>query len=322
MSDAAEPQTPEYRDFYYTSREGLRLYARDYGDPLSPWCPVVCLPGLSRTNRDFHQLAMHLAHQRHRPRRVLAFDYRGRGRSAWDSDPAGYNALTELGDVYAGMAAAGIARAIIVGTSRGGVLGMMMGVDRPASVAGIVLNDIGPVLEPLGLARIRAYIGRTPIPDDWAEASQIQRRLHGGHFPEWSSAEWDEFARLTYRDDGGRPVSDYDPALASALDGIDLNRPIPTMWHQFSALRGIPILLIRGENSDLLSAATAGRMQAEHSMLSVLTVAGEGHPPVLSRPSLLTRISSFMTAAEGSSPIPEAVPPRNTATFDLDTPLD
>jgi pimeloyl-ACP methyl ester carboxylesterase len=313
---------PAPREIAYASADDLTLVARDYGDPLSPWLPVVCLPGLTRSSRDFHAFASFLATHRHRPRRVVAFDYRGRGRSAWDANAAGYNPLTEMADVFAGMIAAGIPRAVVVGTSRGGIIGMLMGVERPAAVSALVLNDIGPAIEARGLARIKAYVGGTPAPDDWPDAAHIQRRLHGGQFTEWDDAAWDYFARLTYRDENGRPVPDYDPALAGTLDGIDLDRPIPSMWDEFRALKSIPILAIRGANSDLLTADTLAAMSAAHPHVETITIAGEGHPPLLRRPNLLARISAFITAIEGAGPPAEAVIPRIPPPFDLDPPGD
>ena len=193
------------RDSFYMSSDGLLLHAADYGDVNAPWLPVVCLPGLSRSARDFHPLAVHLSGHRHRPRRVIAFNYRGRGRSAFGNDSTDYNPLTEMSDVLDGMAALGIVRAIIVGTSRGGIIAMLMGVARPNVIAGVVLNDIGPVIEPQGLARIKTYVGRTPAPDDWDDAVGILRRLHGQQFTALSDADWMTFARMTYRDENGRP---------------------------------------------------------------------------------------------------------------------
>lgn len=309
---------PAWRDVFYSSPEGLRLHARDYGDVLSPWTPVVCLPGLTRSSKDFHALAAHLSGHRHRPRRVVAFDYRGRGASENDPDGAGYNPITEMADVFAGMAALGVARAIVVGTSRGGIIGMLMGVARPSSVAGLVLNDIGPAIEARGLARIKAYVGRTPQPDDWADAAHIQRRLHGGQFSAWDDEDWDAFARLTYRDEDGLPVADYDKALAGILDGIELDRPIPAMWDEFAALAAIPILSIRGENSDLLSAETVKRMQASHPRVETIVIAGEGHAPLLRQSQVLNRISAFITSVEGAGPPATSVIPSESSRFDLD----
>jgi pimeloyl-ACP methyl ester carboxylesterase len=305
------------REVFYTAADGLSLFARDYGDRISPWLPVVCLPGLSRNSRDFDALALYLAGHRHRPRRVVAFDYRGRGRSAWDRDGEGYNPITEMNDVFSGMAALGIPRAIVVGTSRGGIIALLMGVARPAAVAAIVLNDIGPALDALGLARIKAYIGRTPVPDDWVDAANIQRRLHGSHFTAWQDADWDAFARLTYREENGRPVADYDPALATTFAGVEFDRPIPTLWDEFRALQHVPMLVVRGEHSDLLSPATVTAMADAHPGLQVETVAGEGHPPLLRGP-ILSRISSFITGVEGAGPPTDAVVPREAPPFDLD----
>ena len=318
--DIVEDAGATAREVRYSSGDGLSLSANDYGDPLSPWLPVVCLPGLTRTSRDFNALAVHLSTHRHRPRRVVAFDYRGRGRSAWDTDPAGYNPLTEMADVFAGMTALGIPRAVVVGTSRGGIIGMLMGVERPASVVGLVLNDVGPVIEPRGLARIKSYVGRTPTPDDWSDAAHIQRRLHGGHFTAWSDSDWDDFARLTYREEDGRPVPDYDPALAATLDGVEFDRPMPALWDEFRALKTIPVMVIRGANSDLLSPETVEAMLASHPRVETMTIADEGHPPLLRQGQILARISAFITAIEGSGPPAEAIIPREAPVYDLDAP--
>lgn len=323
----AKPTTPaeetggvaEYRDVTYTSADGLQLHARDYGDRLSPWLPVVCLPGLTRTTRDFDTLAHYLATQKQRPRRVVAFDYRGRGKSAWDRRRDGYNPVTETNDIFDGMAALNIPRAVIVGTSRGGIIGMIMGTLRPASVAALVLNDIGPAVEARGLARIKTYVGRTPVPDDWADAARIQKRLHGGAFTTFSAADWDAFARLTYADDAGTPKADYDPALAATLAGVEFDQPIPAQWNEFRALKDVPMLAIRGENSDLLSAETLAAMAAAHPAIETITVPDEGHPPMLRGP-LLPRIAAFVARIEGAPASPDTATPREMPAFDLEAP--
>lgn len=303
------------RDFYYSSSDGLRLFAQDYGDTLSPWLPVVCLPGLTRTARDFRDLAVYLSTHRHRPRRVVAFDYRGRGRSAWDNKPEGYNPVTEMTDVFDGMAALGIPRAVIVGTSRGGIIAMLMGVGRPATIAGLVLNDVGPAIEARGLARIKTYVGGTPTPDDWKDAARIQRRLHGGQFTAWNDADWDHFARLTYADENGLPLRDYDPALAATFAGIEFDQPVPTLWDAFGVLKATPVLVVRGANSDLLSTDTLARMSAQPNV-ETLTVPDEGHPPLLRNGHLLARISGFITNLEGSRPQPGTIVPVDPKTYE------
>ena len=316
----SEPPEAGRRDLTYMSRDGLRLHVAGYGDPISPWLPVVCIPGLSRTARDFHDLAVRLSTQRHRPRRVLAFDLRGRGGSEWDKDVANYTPLVEMQDVLDGMAALGVGRAVVVGTSRGGIIAMLMAVARPSALAGVVLNDVGPAIEPRGLARIKTYIGRTPAPDDWDDAVRILRRLHGGQFAALGDEEWLAFARTTWRDEDGVPVSDYDPALGKTLDGVEFDRPMPSLWKEFGALSAFPLLAIRGENSDLLSAETVARMEKEHARFDQISVAGEGHAPLLIRNAILDRISAFVIGIEGQAPPADAIVPRDRPAFDLDAP--
>jgi pimeloyl-ACP methyl ester carboxylesterase len=313
------PQTGR-RDLYYTSSDGLRLHVAEYGDAISPWLPVVCIPGLSRSARDFHELALHLSTHRHRPRRVLAFDLRGRGMSEWDQDIAHYTPLVEMQDVLDGMAALGVDRAVIVGSSRGGIIAMLMAVARPGVVAGVALNDIGPAIEPRGLARLKTYIGRTPAPDDWDDAVRILRRLHGSQFTALDDDDWWAFARMTWRDEEGLPVGDYDPALARTFDGVEFDRPLPTLWREFAALGGTPVLAIRGENSDILSTETMARMEREHGRFDHIVIAGEGHAPLLIRNAVLQRISAFVMESEGQGLPADAIVPRETPGFDLDRP--
>ena len=308
------------RDRYYTSSDGLRLHVAEYGDTISPWLPVVCIPGLSRSARDFHELALHLSTHRQRPRRVLAFDLRGRGLSEWDKDIAHYTPLVEMQDVLDGMAALRVDRAVVVGTSRGGIIAMLMAVARPSVLAGIVINDIGPAIEARGLARLKTYIGRTPAPDDWDDAVRILRRLHGGQFNALDDEEWWAFARMTWRDEEGLPTSDYDPALARTFDGVEFDRPMPTLWREFAAMGAIPFLAIRGENSDILSAETLARMEREHPRFDHIMIAGEGHAPLLIRSAVLQRISAFAMATEGPAAPLDAIIPQEGSGFDLDSP--
>jgi pimeloyl-ACP methyl ester carboxylesterase len=317
LAVGAPERDPVARVFRYRSQDGLTLFARDYGDRLSPWLPVVCLPGLSRSSRDFDELARALAGQGLRPRRVLAFDYRGRGRSQWDHTSDNYNPLVEMSDVFDGMAALGVPRAAVVGTSRGGIIGMLMAVARPTTVAALVLNDIGPVIEPRGLARIKTYVGHTPAPDDWDDAERILRRLHGAQFTALTDKDWQAYTRLTWRDDNGRPAGDYDPALARTLDGIEFDKPVPTLWKEFRMLAAVPVLAIRGENSDLLSPGTLTAMAAAHPRLESITVPGEGHAPLLFHSQLIQRIATFLTSVEGGL-APDAVVPREPAAYDSD----
>src|SRR5205814_9122507 len=226
---------------------------------------------------------------------------RGRGQSEWDRFSDNYNPLVEMGDVFDGMAALGVPRAAVVGTSRGGIIAMLMAVARPSTVAAVVLNDIGPVIEPRGLARIKTYVGRTPAPEDWSDAERLLRRLHGAQFTALTDKDWQAYTRLTWRDDNGRPAGDYDPALARTLDGIEFDKPVPSLWNQFGMLAGIPVLAIRGENSDLLSSETLTAMAAAHPRLESITVPGEGHAPLLFHSPLIQRIAAFLRSAEGAT---------------------
>jgi pimeloyl-ACP methyl ester carboxylesterase len=290
------------RDLYYASGDGLRLHVAEYGHRVSPWLPVVCIPGLSRSARDFHDLALRLSTHPERPRRVLAFDLRGRGKSEWDADIGHYTPLVEMQDVLDGMAALSVDRAVIVGTSRGGLIAMLMGVARPSVIAGVVLNDVGPALEARGLARLKTYIGRTPAPDDWEDAAHILRRLHGHQFTAFVDDDWRKFARMTWRDDDDAlPVGDYDPALARTFDGIEFDQPLPSLWREFGALAAKPVLAIRGANSDILSPATLDRMAAEHPRFESVVLEGQGHAPLLIHEPILRRVADFVAAQEGES---------------------
>jgi pimeloyl-ACP methyl ester carboxylesterase len=179
-----------------------------------------------------------------------------------------------------------------------------------------VLNDIGPAIEARGLARIKSYVGRTPRPDNWADAAHIQQRLHSAQFTAWTDADWVYHARLTYRDDDGRPVADYDPKLADTFDGVEFDKPVPAMWDEFRALKDTRVLVIRGEHSDLLSPETVREMIAINPAVEAVTVPDEGHAPLLRQGHLLARISAFITAIEDSEPSRPA--PRQTPPFDLD----
>jgi pimeloyl-ACP methyl ester carboxylesterase len=297
---APEPDPHAPRELVYRASDGLKLFARDYGDPVSPNMPVVCLAGLTRTSRDFHDLAIRLATDPDRPRRVVAFDYRGRGRSSDDRNTDNYNPLTEMNDVVDGMSALGVTRAAIVATSRGGIIALLMGVARPAMLGALVLNDIGPVLEARGLARIKTYVGRMPAPESWDDAVALMRRLHGVQFTALTDADWQAWARLSWRDDNGHPAGDYDPALAATLDGIEFDKPIPNLWNEFRALRPrLPLLTIRGENSDLLSEATVAAMAEAHPGMETMVVPGQGHAPLLRGPIILDRIAAFVAGVDG-----------------------
>jgi len=288
----------DFEDVFYSAPDGLRLHARLYGRDAEGPLPAVCLPGLTRNARDFHDLALHLSQRARVARKVVAFDYRGRGRSQYDPDWKNYNVAVEAGDVAAGLAALGIDRAAFIGTSRGGLLMFVLAAMRPGLMRAAVLNDVGPVIEPAGLAGIQAYLERAPKPRDMAEAAAIARATQGAPFPALEDADWERMSRAFWREEEGGPVADFDPALLNTLGLVDLSRPLPALWPQFEALRAMPVLAIRGANSTLLSAETFAAMARRHPDLQAVTVEGQGHAPLLETGSLPRTIAAFLERAD------------------------
>jgi pimeloyl-ACP methyl ester carboxylesterase len=199
----------------------------------------------------------------------------------------------ELGDVIAVLVAFGAAPAIIVGTSRGGLLAMVLAAHRPGAIAGVVLNDIGPVIEAKGLKRIKEYVGKLPDPQTFDEGADILRRIAGDQFPNLTADDWLAAAKRAWRQQNGRLVPTYDPALAHNLAAISADQPVPTMWPQFEALTRMPVMLIRGAHSDVLSAETVEAMKTRHPEMEVVAVPDQGHAPLLAGPHIIARIAEF-----------------------------
>jgi pimeloyl-ACP methyl ester carboxylesterase len=292
------PQDQPFSDFFYRSQDGLRLHARIYGQAQAERWPVVCLPGLTRNARDFHDLALYLSRHAPNPRQVVAFDYRGRGLSDHDPNIQNYAIGIEAADILAGLGSLGIGRAAFIGTSRGGLIIHVLGAMQPSVLKAIVLNDIGPAIEAAGLAHIASYLRRAPRPLTFAQAVSAQKAAHGADFPALSEGDWQNMVRALYREgDEGGLLPDFDPALAETLAGIDFSKPLPTLWPQFDALAAIPVLALRGEHSRLLSAATLEEMQRRHPKLEAVTVPGQGHAPFLETGTLPQTIAAFIDRA-------------------------
>jgi pimeloyl-ACP methyl ester carboxylesterase len=289
------PET-DGRSVFVTAPDGLRLHVRRYGSK-GAGLPVVCLPGLARTAADFHDLATALTANAERPRLVVAVDYRGHGRSDYDRNPDNYSQAIDLADISAVLTALAIGPAIFVGTSHGGLRAMMLAVGRPTIVAGLILNDIGPVIEPRALMRLKRTVGQLPVPRNFAEGGEILRRMLGAQFSGLSPPDWVAFARRTWREHKGGLVPDYDVKLARTLQHANLERP-PTLWHQFDGLGRIPLMVVRGANSDMLAAATLQAMLARRSQLDVAVVPDQGHAPLLAEPKLIQRIASFVASCD------------------------
>jgi pimeloyl-ACP methyl ester carboxylesterase len=189
----------------------------------------------------------------------------------------------------------------IIGTSRGGLIAMILAAAQPTLLRTVVLNDIGPVIEGEGLARIAGYVGRMPQPRSWQQAGELAADAGRRAFPAVTPAEWEEVARAWYNEANGRPVPGYDRRIAKAL-ALGGGR-IPELWPQFAALARIPVLVVRGQNSDILSAATFERMQVRHPDCAGLIVAQQGHAPFLKDAPTISAIESFLSAAEAGERI-------------------
>ncbi|MBI1386211.1 MAG: alpha/beta fold hydrolase [Rhizobiales bacterium] len=283
-----------WHDIFFTVRDGLRLHARHYPAHASPRRPLVCLPGLTRNARDFHRIAERLSDPNRHRRAVYALDYRGRGLSDHDPDWKNYSPYIEALDVLDFLSMQRLHDVAILGTSRGGIIAMIIATLRPTAIGAAILNDIGPVIERDGLARIIGYVGKVPVPETWQEARDLVREMNRRDFPSLSNDDWMAVARQMFNDDNGAPASSYDRALSRAFSNLDLEGPIPQMWPQFRALARNPVLAIRGANSDILSEATLERMVAEAPDLRAHRVAGEGHAPLLRDAPTITAIEEFL----------------------------
>ncbi|MGY6707443.1 MAG: alpha/beta fold hydrolase [Rhizobiaceae bacterium] len=288
-----------FREHFFSADDGLRLHAREYGRHRPGTLPVICLAGLTRNCRDFDAIARLLAADAGTPRHVFALDYRGRGKSGHDRDWRNYNPVTEARDVATALTVFGIEQAAFIGTSRGGIVTMMLAGSRPGAIAAAIFNDTGPVIEGEGLARIRSQLRKMTRPRDMEEAIELQKQALGHQFPALDHAAWQRHTSAIYRKEKGALVPDHDPKLLKTLEAIDFSRPLSTFWPQFRGLDRIPLMILRGEASDVLSADSVAEMQAGRAARTeIVTVAGQGHPPLLETGDLPQRITAFLARAD------------------------
>lgn len=281
-----------YRDHRYRSACGrLELAARDYpaADPAAP--VLLMMHGLTRNSADFDPLAAHLAG----PYRLIVPDQRGRGLSEWDPDPAQYRPDVYAQDMLALLDGLGIARAGLIGTSMGGLMAMVMHALRPGLASAMVFNDIGPELDPAGIARIQGYVGPAGAMANWTQAAARCRAINAPALPDHGDAEWLAFARRTCRENADGTVSfAYDPAISGSVEGDDPQTVPPDLWPLWDLLDAVPVLVVRGALSDLLSAETERAMARRHSGPYVsVEVPRTGHAPILDEAAALTAIKAF-----------------------------
>ncbi|MEX2207209.1 MAG: alpha/beta hydrolase [Myxococcota bacterium] len=283
-------ENPDFGERSFVTRDGLRLFYRDYAASTPGGVTALCLHGLTRNSKDFEDLAPRLA----RSRRVLALDVRGRGRSERDPRAARYLPSTYAQDVLELLEAARVERVAVIGTSMGGILALLLATLRPTVIAGVVLNDIGPVVDPAGIARIAGYVGKSADVESWDAAAEAMGALNASFFPEFGRPDWLRFARRTYRQDpDGKLRPDYDPAIAEATRSG--GAVPPDLWSLWTGLEAIPTLAIRGALSDILSEDTLAEMARRKPDLDVLRVANRGHAPTLDEPECVAAIERFLS---------------------------
>lgn len=284
---------PRYRDGHLVVADGLRLHFRDYpGSDARP--PLLCLHGLTRNARDFEAFA-----ERYSPRfRVIALDFRGRGESDRDPLPARYTPLTYAGDVLQLLEQLGIAQTIFVGTSLGGLVTMAIAVTAPQRIAASILNDVGPELAQAGLDRIQGYVGKGEPFTSWEEAAEAIALQQAAAFPGYEREDWLAMARRNCREQDGAIAFDYDVAIADVFKSAGA-QPKIDLWPLFLALAQKPLLVVRGELSELLSAATFQAMQDVAPRARFATVPGVGHAPMLDEPAAVAAIDEFLDGLAG-----------------------
>ena len=282
-----------YRLHRYISADGrLELAARDYPADQNGAPVLLLMHGLTRNSADFSPLAEHLAGAY----RLIVPDQRGRGLSQWDSDAANYRPDIYVQDMFALLGELSVTQAGLIGTSMGGLMAMVMAAMQPERVCAMVLNDIGPVLEAEGIARIQSYVGPGGVMADWDEAAQRIAASNASAFPDYGPHEWQAFAQRTCKENPDGTISfAYDPAIADSMNGENPSTVPPDLWPLWDGLQAIPTLVIRGGISDLLSAETVTEMERRHSgLFEAVEIPNIGHAPMLDEPAALDAILPFL----------------------------
>ena len=283
----------DFENRYFVVRDGLRLHYRDYAGGSEDQPPILCLHGLTRNSRDFGDFAA-----RYSPRfRVLALDFRGRADSDYDPIPSRYLPISYARDVIEMLDQLGTERAIFVGTSLGGLVTMIIAATAPQRIDAAIINDVGPDVAPGGVDRILTYVGKDVRFQSWDEAADRIASNYGAAFDRYSHADWVNMAKRNCREENGEIRFDYDMAIAEPFKTAG-PAPEVDLWPLFAALGQKRLLVVRGEKSDLLTAATATKMQAVAPGMKLATVPGVGHAPELNEPEALTAIDAFLDSLE------------------------
>lgn len=270
----------DWSDQYWWSSDGVRLHARVYAGPEGSESapPLLCMPGLARNARDFEGLAPHVAQYR----KVIVIEFRGRGESAFAKDPMTYVPLTYVQDVVAMLGELGIERFAAIGTSLGGLVAMLLAAALPGRLVGAVLNDVGPELQTAGLERIRDYIGAGGSQPTWMHAARAFAELNGAVYPGYEIHDWLRLTKRTHRLTAeGRIVTDYDKQIAAPLRVPGGGDAAMDLWPVYRALGDVPLLILRGELSDILARSAGEKMVVELPRARMVEVPGVGHAPTM-----------------------------------------
>lgn len=282
-----------YQDYFYRSADDrLDLYARDYNSK-ADGTPILMMHGLTRNSADFEGIA-NILHYNHR---LIVPDQRGRGRSAYDHDPSNYTPLVYARDMFALLLSLNIDRAILLGTSMGGLIAMLMVANQHDIAQAIILNDIGPVVDPKGLKRLQGYVGKPVRLESWQDAAEHCRSTNDTAFPDYDDDDWLAFANRTFiADKSGSPQLAYDMAISQGVQGAEPSAAPADLWPVWNMLSDIPTLVLRGQKSDILSPETLLRMEKEHSgYFQMKEISRRGHAPMLDEPEAMAAIEQFLT---------------------------
>ncbi len=289
-----------YKDVWYQSDDNLRLYARDYENDEAA-LTLLCLHGLTRNSADFEDLAPQLQDQY----RVVVVDQRGRGESDWDENVDNYNPVRYVQDMFRLIDHLALSDIVLIGTSMGGLMSMMMVAMQPEKFKAVVLNDVGPVVARAGLERIKGYVGKGKPVADWAEAIEQTAAVNGVAFPKYEHSDWERWVHRMYREnESGELELRYDPAIAEPIAENDDNAVPADPWPLFDGTTRLPLLVFRGQLSDILEPDCVAEMKHRHSNMTLVTVPDVGHAPMLDEPVVLPALREFLDqiiCTEGSS---------------------
>jgi pimeloyl-ACP methyl ester carboxylesterase len=285
-----------YEDGWWQTTDGLKLHYRDYPGGREGQPPILCIPGLTRNARDFERVAERLAGEW----RVICVDLRGRGESPQSPESASYSPPTYVLDIGALYVALGLSKTVLLGTSLGGLIAMLMALTTPERLAGVLLNDIGPVIDAGGMARIRSYVGKSASWPTWLHAARGIAEAERDVFPRYLVEDWLRVAKQRCRlTSAGRVTLDYDMRIGEPIREAPADAPPVDLWPAFSALRGRPIALLRGGRSDLLTQAVAQDMANRLTSLELTIVPDVGHAPALDEPEAVAAIDRLLARVRG-----------------------